>query len=123
MLMSELATTPGNRLVIPVSWTATDSALSAAGAFLASDVMCPASATSGGHAGWCLVQIQVVCVLRRPTFAQIGVDRSDKPDRAPGRPPNKPLGRNDAAPTGNPDGAADRFTLTEGRISRSWMAR
>jgi len=50
----------------------------------------------------CLVQIPVGCVLRRPTFAQIGLDRSDKPSR-----PNRRLnlsGRNGAAPPGIPTG-------------------
>ncbi len=60
----------------------------------------------------CLVQIRS-CVLRRPTFAQIGVDRSDKPVRAPGRPPKQPSRRKRRGPDGNPDGAAHRFTPRE----------
>src|SRR5664279_466795 len=57
MLMSELATTPGNRLVIPASATAGGPASTSSGG-LASLVIGPASEASGDHA--------VIAELERP---------------------------------------------------------
>jgi hypothetical protein len=55
-----------------------------------------------------VVQIRS-CVLRRPTFAQIGVDRTDRPVARPdGHRRNRLAKRR--GPDGNPDGAAHRFT-------------